>query len=570
MLGPSGSGKTTVLRLIAGFELPTSGTHRAVRAGRHRATAPFDRDVNTVFQDYALFPHMTVLDNVAYGLRVRGIGKQGARASARAQALAAVRLEQLRRPQARPSSPAASASASPSPAPPSSQPKVLLLDEPLGALDLKLREQMQVELKEIQRELGITFIFVTHDQEEALTSRDRIAVFNDGRIEQLGTPREIYEQPGVALRRRLRRHLEPLRRRSARRQLLGRAGEHSRPPREADAVAARRRSTATGVRSRAGHRRRGRSTSAAASAASSTSTTAPRVTVLEQNDRVARRTTTTAATAYVVSWHDADVVAAHAPGHLTRASAVAPHPTHSTERKNNESTSHASALARGRRASRSASVALLTACGTSSGGGTGSARPPTELGEMEGAVSILAWPGYVEDGSNDPAVDWVTPFEEETGCKVTSKTFGTSDEAVSLMKTGEYDVVAASGDASLRLDRRRRRRPVNTDLIPNYDGHLRLPEGPGVELGRRRLLRRARTATAPTCCMYNTDVVTPAPTSWDVVFDKAADYTGKVTAYDSPIYIADAAVYLMAHQPDLGIRTRTRSTRSSSRPPSTC
>jgi putative spermidine/putrescine transport system ATP-binding protein len=192
MLGPSGSGKTTVLRLIAGFELPTSGTVELF--GRDvTASAPFDRDVNTVFQDYALFPHMTVLENVAYGLRVRGMGKKERTALA-AQALDSVRLGGFgdRRPGQlsggqRQRVALARATVV--------QPKVLLLDEPLGALDLKLREQMQVELKEIQRGLGITFIFVTHDQEEALTLSDRIAVFNDGRIEQLGTPAEIYERP---------------------------------------------------------------------------------------------------------------------------------------------------------------------------------------------------------------------------------------------------------------------------------------------------------------------------------------------------------------------------------------
>lgn len=192
MLGPSGSGKTTVLRLIAGFELPTSGTIELEGQDVTRR-APFDRDVNTVFQDYALFPHMTVLDNVAYGLRVRGIGRAERRARAEA-ALESVALggyghrkpSQLSGGQRQRVALARATVV---------RPKVLLLDEPLGALDLKLREQMQVELKELQRSLGITFIFVTHDQEEALTLSDRIAVFNQGRIEQLGTPREIYEHP---------------------------------------------------------------------------------------------------------------------------------------------------------------------------------------------------------------------------------------------------------------------------------------------------------------------------------------------------------------------------------------
>jgi len=200
------------------------------------------------------------------------------------------------------------------------------------------------------------------------------------------------------------------------------------------------------------------------------------------------------------------------------------------------------------------SVALLTACGTtgSSSGGSSGGEAPTELGKNEAQVSILAWPGYVEDGSNDPSVDWVSAFEDQTGCTVSSKTYGTSDEAFNLMKTGEYDVVAASGDASLRLVAAGEVAPVNTDLIPNYAGvydflkmqawnsvdgvSYGIPHGYGANL-----------------LMYNKDTVTPAPTSWNVVFDKAAQYKGKVTAYDSPIYIADAAMYLMKHKPELGI-----------------
>lgn len=192
MLGPSGSGKTTMLRLVAGFEQPTSGSIELF--GDDVTSRPaFQRDVSTVFQDYALFPHMSVLDNVAYGLRVRGI-KAARRREMAMQALEAVRLAHTaqRKPAQlsggqRQRIALARASVV--------EPKVLLLDEPLGALDLKLREQMQVELKQVQRDLGITFLFVTHDQEEALSLSDRVAVFNEGRIEQLGTPRELYENP---------------------------------------------------------------------------------------------------------------------------------------------------------------------------------------------------------------------------------------------------------------------------------------------------------------------------------------------------------------------------------------
>jgi len=195
MLGPSGSGKTTVLRMIAGFESPTAGT---VELGGRDVTrlAPFERDVNTVFQDYALFPHMSVLDNVEYGLRVKKVPRAERRERALA-ALRSVRLEgfEKRRPAQlsggqRQRVALARALVN--------RPRVLLLDEPLGALDLKLREEMQVELKAIQREVGITFLFVTHDQEEALTMSDRIAVFNQGRIEQIGTPAEVYERPATA------------------------------------------------------------------------------------------------------------------------------------------------------------------------------------------------------------------------------------------------------------------------------------------------------------------------------------------------------------------------------------
>jgi len=194
MLGPSGSGKTTVLRMIAGFETPTAGR---IHLGDRDVTTdpPFDRDVNTVFQDYALFPHMSVLDNVAYGLMVKGVAKSARRSQAR-EALATMRLAGMddRRPGQlsggqRQRVALARALVN--------HPKVLLLDEPLGALDLKLREQMQLELKSIQREVGVTFLFVTHDQEEALTMSDRIAVFNDGQVEQVGTPSEVYEHPAT-------------------------------------------------------------------------------------------------------------------------------------------------------------------------------------------------------------------------------------------------------------------------------------------------------------------------------------------------------------------------------------
>nr|WP_319770952.1 ABC transporter substrate-binding protein [Streptomyces europaeiscabiei] len=205
---------------------------------------------------------------------------------------------------------------------------------------------------------------------------------------------------------------------------------------------------------------------------------------------------------------------------------------------------------------------LATACGSSDGSGSGSAasglNPPDlkaqeKLGKTEGEVNLIAWAGYVEDGTNDPKVDWVSDFEKETGCQVNTKTAASSDEMVSLMKTGQYDAVSASGDASLRLIASGDAAPVNTGLTPNYadvfeglkkrdwntvkDVPYGVPHGRGANL-----------------LMYNTEKVKPAPTSWSAVFDKGSEYQGKVTAYDSPIYIADAALYLMKTQPDLGIK----------------
>ncbi len=195
MLGPSGSGKTTVLRLIAGFEQPNAGA--ILLHGRDvAALAPYDRDVNTVFQDYALFPHMTVQQNVEYGLKVKGVGKAERQARA-AEMLTTVRLGEYGRRKPTQLSGGQRQRVALARAL-VNRPKVLLLDEPLGALDLKLREEMQVELKLIQRDVGITFVFVTHDQGEALSMSDRVAVFNAGRIEQVGTPREIYERPATA------------------------------------------------------------------------------------------------------------------------------------------------------------------------------------------------------------------------------------------------------------------------------------------------------------------------------------------------------------------------------------
>jgi putative spermidine/putrescine transport system substrate-binding protein len=198
---------------------------------------------------------------------------------------------------------------------------------------------------------------------------------------------------------------------------------------------------------------------------------------------------------------------------------------------------------------------VLASCGSSE---SASNEPPklealSSLGDGEGAVNIVAWAGYVENGTTDPNVDWVTDFEKETGCKVNVKNGSTSDDMVALMKTGEYDVVSASGDASLRLIYGGDVSPVNTDLIPNYaDVFDNLKNQPwnsinGVSYG----VPHGRGANL---LSYRTDIVKPAPTSWASVFDTNSPYKGKITAYDSPIYIADAALYLMKTQKDLGIK----------------
>lgn len=207
----------------------------------------------------------------------------------------------------------------------------------------------------------------------------------------------------------------------------------------------------------------------------------------------------------------------------------------------------------------SASVALLAAaCSSSSDTATEASSSPGgaayagPVGAGEGQLNVLAWPGYAEDGSTDPNVDWVSGFEKETGCKVNVKSFGTSDEAVKLMQGGGWDVVSASGDASLRLINGGTVQPVNTDLVPNYvDIYSDLKMQPfnsvdGVAYG----IPHGRGANL---LMYNTEEVKPAPDSWGVTFDPDSPYKGKITAYDSPIFIADAATYLMATQPDLGI-----------------
>ncbi|HKG66952.1 MAG TPA: extracellular solute-binding protein, partial [Solirubrobacteraceae bacterium] len=208
-------------------------------------------------------------------------------------------------------------------------------------------------------------------------------------------------------------------------------------------------------------------------------------------------------------------------------------------------------------------LALMVGCGgddeSSSGSGSGGGvkapegqKAMSELGEGEGQVNLVAWAGYVEDGSTDPKVDWVSDFEKETGCQVNVKVGNTSDEMVTLMRSGQYDGVSASGDATLRLIAGGDVAPVNTDLIPNYaDVFDALKDQPWNTVdGQEYGVPHGRGANL---LMWRDDKVDPAPDSWGAVFDESSPYKGKVTAYDNPIYIADAALYLKATQPDLGI-----------------
>jgi putative spermidine/putrescine transport system substrate-binding protein len=197
-------------------------------------------------------------------------------------------------------------------------------------------------------------------------------------------------------------------------------------------------------------------------------------------------------------------------------------------------------------------AAFAVGCGGDDDSGDSSGNMLTEVGAGEGEVNLICWASYCEDGSTDPKADWITDFEKQTGCQVNVKIGNTSDEMVQLMRTGQYDAVSASGDATLRLIEGGDVAPVNTDLVPNYaDVFPGLKDQPYNSVdGQMYGIPHGRGANL---LSYNADEVKPAPKSWDVVFDKSDDYKGKVTAYDNPIYIADAGLYLMKHEPDLGI-----------------
>ena len=385
MLGPSGSGKTTTLRMIAGFELPTEG--RVLLHGEDvTSKPPFDRDVNTVFQDYALFPHMSVAQNVEYGLLVKKVPKPE-REQRVADALRMVRLEGY--DQRKPSQLSggqrqrvALARAL------VNRPRVLLLDEPLGALDLKLREEMQIELKRIQQEVGITFIYVTHDQEEALTMSDRLAVFNRGRIEQIGSPARRLRAAGDAIRGRLRRHLQPAdwRRRPA---VVGRM---------ARSPSAQRRFIWPSADTQAD--------------ADEVGAAGPDQKVIYLGPDTRYHVALDAGATLVVTQQNLATTSTEALAQEGKAVRLMWKRTHSLPvgtdgdahdppvipaRREEE---HGQAEDRGG----ARSVALLVgACSTGSGG-TPAPSLPTSIGDGEGQVSVLSWPGYVENGStNQPS-----------------------------------------------------------------------------------------------------------------------------------------------------------------------
>ena len=490
LLGPSGSGKTTTLRIIAGFEQPDAGR---VTLGGEDITRrpPYARDVNTVFQDYALFPHMTV--ERERRLRPEGEGRRARRARrARcARCCEMVRLDgygarkpvQLSGGQRQRVALARSIV---------NRPKVLLLDEPLGALDLKLRQEMQVFLKALQQDLGMTFLYVTHDQEEALTMSDHVAVFNEGRIEQVGSPQEIYERPAtefvagfVGTSNILERNGRRFSVRPERIELNG----HGEPGVIADVVfvgSFTRYLVDTDARRAADRRAPERR--------------------LARSSR-ARRSTS--------RWRDED------------AYEIKTTPEHPSSRRSDDEAHVGARRDAGRR--------------------TGASRVRRRPSSSGGTLNMIAWEGYTQP-------QWVKPFEKATGCTVHAKYAGSSDEMVTLMRSGgggQYDMVSASGDASLRLIYGKDVQPIDVSKIPdfkNFGAAFKSPPNNTID-GKHY---GVSLQWGPNTLLYNTKKVKPAPTSWAAIY--SPKYKGKVTVPDNPIQIADAALYLMKTQPSLGIK----------------
>jgi ABC-type Fe3+/spermidine/putrescine transport system ATPase subunit/spermidine/putrescine-binding protein len=531
LLGPSGSGKTTLLRLIAGFERPDRG--RIELGGRDvTGVPPYSRDVNTVFQDYALFPHMTVGQNIEYGLRVRRAPKAERREKV-ARALDMVRLAGLgsRKPAQlsggqRQRVALARAIVN--------QPRVLLLDEPLGALDLKLRQEMQLELLRVQREVGITFIYVTHDQEEALTMSDRIAVLNHGVIEQIGGPVEVYERPRTAfvagfigVSNLIERDGHRITVRPEKITLLEDGqqeppGAHVEPGRIRNVVYA-------GVLTRY-----------VVDLDAGGELVVSRQNAAAPDDGLARGGPVR------LAWRPEQAFTIpQGPGQGPSPGEGLPMRTHP------------------RRIALGLAAVSLIAAGCSNGSNSGGAPPggnsaagstiPTaglpmlqKIGKGEGQLNLIAWEGYL-----DPK--WVKPFQQQTGCQVNAKYAGSSDEMVALMKNGgggQYDMVSSSGDADLRILYAGDARPVNVNLIPSWRDFFPAFQSPpfntvgGEHYG-------VSLQWGPNVLMYNTKDFPAAPPSWSVIYD--SKYKGQVTVPDNPIQIADAALYLKTHKKSLGI-----------------
>ena len=441
-----------------------------------------------------------------------------------------MRLGGLRRRASPPSSPAASASASRWRARSSTGPRVLLLDEPLGALDLKLRQEMQVELKRIQCEVGITFVYVTHDQEEALTMSDRA-----GRV-QRGPDRAG---------RRARPRSTSTRRASS-------SPASSASPTCSSATGAASRCGPEKIRllddgdagrraaRRDGHGRGRRLRRAWSRATRSRWTHGGELQVVRQNLETSSAHALEARGRTVrVGWREEQTYAI----------------AHEEEDRMRQLGSRCSSRLARRWAS--------PRCGGDDDSGerrgerrrqgAGGPEGAASVGQGEGQVNLIAWAGYVEDGSTDPKVDWVSDFEKQTGCQVNVKIGNTSDEMVTLMRTGQYDGVSASGDATLRLIAGGDVAPVNTDLVPNYADVFDALKNQPLELGRRPDVRHpARPRREPADVAHGQGQAR-RPTRGARCSTRSSPYKGKVTAYDNPIYIADAALYLKATQPDLGI-----------------
>ena len=559
MLGPSGSGKTTTLRMIAGFELPTAGRVLLHGRGRHARSPPFERDVNTVFQDYALFPHMTVGDNVALRAVIRKVPKAereraGRRGAARWSASTGYDRRKPGQLSGGQRQRVALARAL------VNRPRVLLLDEPLGALDLKLREEMQIELKAIQQQVGITFIYVTHDQEEALTMSDRIAVFNQGRIEQIGAPGRGLRAARDAVRGRASsapRTCSPARPPQA---IVGSDGHVHRPAREDPPRPSRtpsRRPTRSARRARSARS----STSARTRATSWTSTRARELVVTQQN----LATTSTEALAQQgrrvrLIWKRQHCLPVADGG-----------PTVEEETPAHEDRSrHPGARRRPWRCS-------PPAC---SGGATRLGRPraPPAVDRRRARASSTwsSGPATPSAARSTRPSTGSPRSRTKTGCKVNTTDMTDSNNGVSLHAVGRLRRQLGLGRRDDPPHRRaaswRRSTPTS---FPNYanvfEGLKNMPTTPSTAS-----TTACPHGRGPNLLVYNTEAITTAPTTWDPVWEGGADYGGKISIYDSSIYIADAALHLMAKQPELGhqepvpaqpgaVRRRDRAARAAAR-----